>query len=80
MYYRLKRRDVTERKRMELRLVDEIVILREQLFKLQRSKAECQNEILALREACKGVKEIRYMGYEPRLIHDAEPELASAGY
>lgn len=48
---RLKRGDMTERKKVETRIVDEIVVLREQLFKLHRSKAESQNEILALREA-----------------------------
>lgn len=42
---------MTERKKVETRIVDEIVVLREQLFKLHRSKAESQNEILALREA-----------------------------
>ncbi len=31
--------------------MDEIVILSEQLFNLRQSKAESQNEILALREA-----------------------------
>ena len=65
---------------METQLVDEFVVHRELLYNIHRSKTERQKEILALREACNCAEEIRYIGYEPRLIHDAEPELASASY
>ena len=75
MYSRLRKRDKDEKK-IETWLLDEIVVLHNQLIELRRIKAESQKKILALQEAYGCEKTKRNPENEPRLIHDAEPELA----